>query len=250
MYRIDINSDLGECNDEKGLKRELAILPLISSVNVCCGFHSGKLEFIEQVIEEAVRLGINIGAHPSYPDRAGFGRRAMDIASPELKNLLMIQIEKIRTLATKKGGKMTYVKAHGALYNKIMDDPSEAGLLVEVLKDLGGLALMGLPNTVLEELATKSGLRYIREGFIDRVYTKKGRLLPRFEPDSVIESDEDAIIQAGLMIKEQFIFVEGEKVPMTVDSLCVHGDHVNTASILAAMIRNFKDSDIEIISFD
>ena len=135
MYSIDLNCDLAECNDEEALKRELNILPMLSSVNICCGFHSGKSEYIERIVDEAVQLNLNIGAHPSYPDRAGFGRRPMDIEANELKSLLRIQIEKIKTLCIQKGAQLSYVKPHGALYNKCMDDIDEAKVVIELMKE-------------------------------------------------------------------------------------------------------------------
>ncbi len=250
MFRIDINCDLGECNDEVGLDRELNILRLVSSVNVCCGFHSGKTKYIEKIIEEAVSLGLNIGAHPSYPDRRGFGRRPMEIVATELKNLLIIQIERIWSMVDSKGGKLTYVKPHGALYNKAVGEVEEAQVIVDAVKEFSSkLAIVGLPNCALSNISTKNGLRYIPEGFVDRNYNSKGGLVARTEVDALIEIEDDAVIQAGLLVKDQCVLVEGQKIPMKVDTLCVHGDHTNSLKILSAIVKNFSIAEIEIRSF-
>lgn len=250
MISIDINCDLGECNTPAELEKELEILPLLTSVNICCGFHSGKSEYIEQVVDKAIELGLQIGAHPSYPDRTGFGRRPMEIAPAELKNLLQIQIEKISGLCRTKGGQLSYVKPHGALYNKIMKDDSEAGLLVGLMKEYGGeLALMGLPNSVLQRMSEESEVPYVSEGFIDRAYQIDGQLMNRNQAGALIENPQDAVIQAALMARDQLLLIDGKHITMAVDSLCIHGDNPHALPILSAVVTHFSQVGIQMNPF-
>ena len=247
---IDINCDLGECNDETSLESELEILPLISSANICCGFHSGNSSMIEKVIKAAIEEKVSIGAHPSFPDRAGFGRREMEIEVTQLSGLIQIQLEKIQQICQTNGTKLKYVKPHGALYNMAMQSSNEAQAIISaILQTNSELKLMGQANSVLEKLAKENQISFIREGFIDRQYQKNGQLMPRSINGSLIQSAEEAMIQSCLMVTSQSVMAEGKKIEMPVDSLCIHGDNPAAQSILAAVVQEFDRLQIEITSF-
>ena len=244
---IDINCDLGECNDQEGLDREIELLPLISSVNMSCGFHAGKMEFIERLIGLAVTSGLAVGVHPSYPDKSGFGRRPMQIVPSELKLLIQIQINKIGELLQPYGRSLSHIKPHGALYHAAMKGEDDAKSLIDAILDTDPtLPLMGQPGTALEEMANREGIRYIREGFADRAYSADGTLVPRSEKNAVFTDPEDAVIQTMLLVRNKKVRANGVSIPMKVDSICVHSDNENAYELLAAVNHALKEENIKI----
>ncbi|EGD55393.1 LamB/YcsF family protein [Gordonia neofelifaecis] len=216
---IDLNADLGE-----GVGDDPAMLELVTSANVACGFHAGTPSELLSTCREAVAAGVRIGAQVSYPDLAGFGRRFMDVAPADLLADLTYQIGALRALAESVGGAVEYVKPHGALYNAIVHHTVQAGAVVDAVAS-AGLPLMCLPGSEAERLALDAGLGVIREAFADRGYTAAGTLVPRSEPGALV-TDPDAVAArvVDLVQTGRILAVDGSTVEVSVDSVCLHGD--------------------------
>lgn len=222
---VDLNADVGEGFGRWSLGDDGGLMPLITSANVACGFHAGDPTIIRTTCRSAVRHGVAIGAQVSYPDLAGFGRRFIEIDPSELTDVVLYQIAALEGLARVEGGKVDYVKPHGALYNAIVHHDGQAGAVLDALRQHGGdLALVGLPGGVLESLAAEAGVRVVREGFADRGYTDDGRLVPRGRPGSLLTDPEDVAAQTGRLLEAG------------VDTICVHSDTPG-AAVLAAVVR-------------
>jgi UPF0271 protein len=200
---IDLNADLGE-----GVTNDEGLLAVVTSANLACGFHAGDEETMRRVCEAARECGVVVGAQVSYRDRENFGRKHMDLESHVLTEWVAEQVELLDGIASAAGIEITYVKPHGALYNRVVDDEDQAAA---VLAGSGSLPVLGLPGSAILRLAEAAGRTGVREGFPDRGYTDDGRLVPRDQPGALVE--EAAAIAANA------VDMAGE-----VQSLCVHGD--------------------------
>lgn len=218
---IDLNCDMGE-----GYHTDELIMPYISSANIACGYHAGDEPTIKKTIELALQYGVAIGAHPSYPDRERFGRRNMEMDISELSDILVAQIELIRSIATSAGTSLNHVKPHGALYNSAADNYTIASTVVNAIKSIDPvLKIYGMPNSELENAARKEGIRFCKELFCDRTYTDEGRLTPRTQNNALINSTEEAVLRALQAIKEKTIAsTSGKLINIAPDTLCIHGD--------------------------
>jgi 5-oxoprolinase (ATP-hydrolysing) subunit A len=206
--RIDLNADLGE-----GVTDDPGLLAVVTSANVACGYHAGDVATMTAVCEEAVRHGVVVGAQVSYADREHFGRVALDVAYDELRDEVADQVFTLTRIARHAGLPVAYVKPHGALYNRVVDDEEQARA---VLDGSGDLPVLGLPGSVLLDLAARDGRTVWREGFPDRGYTDgpwTGRLLPRDQPGALLTDPDEVAARAVAMAES------GD-----VDSVCVHGD--------------------------
>ncbi|HET9760107.1 MAG TPA: 5-oxoprolinase subunit PxpA [Nocardioidaceae bacterium] len=206
--RIDLNADLGE-----GVTDDPGLLAVVTSANVACGYHAGDVATMTTVCEVAVRHGVVVGAQVSYADRENFGRVALDTGYDELRHHIADQVFTLTRIARRAGLTVAYVKPHGALYNRVVEDETQARA---VLDGSGDLPVLGLPGSVLLEMAAQIGRSVWREGFPDRGYTDgpwAGRLLPRDRPGAVLTDPEEVAARAVAMARS------GE-----VDSVCVHGD--------------------------
>ncbi|MGZ4475280.1 MAG: 5-oxoprolinase subunit PxpA [Nocardioides sp.] len=200
--RVDLNADLGEeITDDAGL------LALVTSANVACGFHAGNAVIMREVCAEAARLGVAVGAQVSYADRENFGRVALDVPYEVLREQVAEQVGTLSAIAVSEGIAVTYVKPHGALYHRTMDDADQARA---VLDASAALPVLGMPGVLLG-LAAEAGRAVRHEGFPDRGYDDAGRLLPRTEAGALV-TEEAAIVAHALVLAER------------VDSLCLHGD--------------------------
>jgi len=216
---IDLNADLGEgVTDDEGL------LAIVTSANVACGYHAGDVETMRIVCEEAARLGVAVGAQVSYDDRENFGRVARDVAYDVLRDQVADQVTVLAVLAVAAGTRVSYVKPHGALYNRVVDDEEQARA---VLDGSGDLPVLGLPGAVILTLAGERST--FREGFPDRGYTSEGRLVPRDEPGALVE-DVDEIAKNAVRLAPE------------VDSVCVHGDSP-LAVLAATAVRRALEAD-------
>jgi UPF0271 protein len=212
---IDLNADLGEGFGLWRMADDAALLDFVTSANVACGFHAGDPPTMRRVCELAAARDVRVGAHVSYRDLAGFGRRFLDVAPDELRDEITYQIAGLDGMARAAGTRVSYVKAHGALYNRVVDDPHHAAALVEGTRAFDpSLPLLGLPGSTLLSLAAEAGSFTIAEGYPDRRYAPDGRLAPRTEPGSVL-SDPDEVSANAVQLAES-----GE-----VASLCLHGDN-------------------------
>ena len=248
MNSIDINCDLGESYGQFKKGNDDAVFPYISSCNIACGFHGGDPYHMEKTIERAIKHKVQIGAHPSYPDLAGFGRRKIDIPAEELKSQIKYQLAALKGMSESKGAKMNYVKAHGALYNEIAHNSKEAEVFLQAVKEIDPkLAIMGLAGSPFQEQAQKAGFKFIREGFLDRRYLENGKLTSRKEKGSVLESVDESLMQLKLITEEHVVKTSsGKNIPLEIDSLCIHGDNPLAEEILKTIISN---SNIEIKAF-
>ncbi len=237
MTSIDINCDLGESFGQFIMGNDDAIFPHISSCNIACGFHGGDPFHIEKTIKKALHYKVQIGAHPSYPDLAGFGRRKILLSDEELKAAVKYQISALRGMTESLGGKLKYIKAHGALYNSIAHDEKEAETFLSAVKEINpDLAILGLAGSPFQEITKSFGFRFIREGFLDRRYQDDGSLMSRREKGSVLESVEDSLNQfLSIAQKGEVETASGKRIPMEVDSLCIHGDNPLAEEILTAI---------------
>ena len=218
---MDLNADLGEMDTAEGHASDRAILEVVSSASIACGGHAGDAETMARAVEAAGEFGVRLGAHPSYPDREGFGRRSGFMeAGAELRNALERQVGALRDVA---GDGLSYIKPHGALYNDAVADGGLAEMLVGLAEGFG-LPLMGAPVGEVKA-AARGRVSYIAEGFIDRRYEVHGHLVPRSEPGAVLESEAERMGQLeSLALEGRVTMATGEVLQLRCDTLCLHGD--------------------------
>ncbi|WP_139956110.1 5-oxoprolinase subunit PxpA [Flavicella sediminum] len=249
--RIDLNCDVGESYYAKKIGQDEALIPLITSCNIACGFHGGDPLTIQNAIVLAIKNGVQIGAHPSYPDLENFGRKKMDLSSVELKASLRYQIGVIQKLTEFHGGKMSHVKPHGALYNEAAKDFNLAVEIAEVIKSFGqNLIFLGQANSQMEKAAALVGIPFVKEVFADRTYTNNGLLVPRTKKGAVISSVKASSKQALQMLLENKVStIEGELLHIEAESICVHGDSENALVFVNKLRKDFLNKNIQIKSF-
>lgn len=224
MRYVDLNADLGE-----EITDDAALLEIVTSANVACGYHAGTAEIMAFVCGRAAALGVSVGAQVSYDDRAGFGRVPLDVAPDLLRAQVADQVGALSTLAAAAGTEVRYVKPHGALYHRVLDDPEQAQAVLDGSGDLDVLTMPGK----LADLAVTAGRRVRLEGFPDRAYDDRGRLVDRAEPGAVL-TDTDAIVTNALALADH------------VDSLCLHGDNVGAVAHAKAVRRALEAADLEL----
>lgn len=235
---MDLNSDLGEGFGAWALTDDAALLEIVSSANVACGFHAGDPHIMRRVCAQAVARGVAIGAQVSYRDLAGFGRRFIDVDPVVLADEVLYQIGALEACARAAGGRVAYVKPHGALYNVAVADPAHAGAVVDGVRAFGGLPVLGLPGSQLLASAERAGLRPVREAFADRAYLPDGGLVPRAEPDAVLTDPVEMSARVlRLLERGELVAVDGSVLTGGAESLCVHGD-TQGAVALAAAVRD------------
>lgn len=232
---IDINADMGESYGRYQLTDDEVIMPLISSANVACGYHAGDAHHIEQTIIKAKKHGLRVGAHPSYPDLQGFGRRYMKVPAEELASMIRYQVVAVKGICEVHDMPLSYVKPHGALYNRMARDEQEARIVIDAVRSIDkSLPIMVLAHSAAERVATELGANLIREAFIDRRYAAQDQLAARKERNGVIHDPQEAYEQLSLMVKKKQVkLADGSIVPMKADSYCIHGDNPRAKEILA-----------------
>ncbi|MEU4657502.1 5-oxoprolinase subunit PxpA [Streptomyces sp. NPDC023723] len=248
---IDLNADLGEGFGRWTLTDDDALLSVVTSANVACGFHAGDPSVMRRVCDRAAERGVRIGAQVSYRDLAGFGRRAMDVPADELAAEVAYQIGALRVFARAAGTDVVYVKPHGALYNRTVRDDEQAGAVVAGVRLAGGdLPVLGLPGSRLLAAAGAAGLTGVPEAFADRAYTPEGTLVPRREPDSVV-TDADAVVRRAVAfaVDGTVRAVDGSTVTVAARSLCVHGDTPGAARIAARVRTALAAAGVEVGPF-
>ena len=250
MKRIDLNCDMGESYGAWKMGMDAQIMPLISSANIACGFHAGDPATIRQTVKLAVEHGVAVGAHPSLPDLMGFGRRVMQIKPQEMYDLVLYQAGAVQAFVRAAGGRLHHVKCHGALYNMSADDLALSRAMAQAVKDLGGgVILYGLANSPMLAVAKELGLQVAGEGFADRGYTDAGRLAARGEAGGMIEDETRAVAQALTMIEAGYVTsLSGKQVPVTIDTLCLHGDQPGAVAFACALRESFSKRSISISS--
>jgi UPF0271 protein len=243
MLRIDLNSDIGE-----NIGDDVALMDIVSSVNIACGAHAGNLETMENCVRLAINKGVAIGAHPGYPDKENFGRVFIPMEESALYQTLEEQIKSIKEITEKLGGRLNHVKPHGALYNYGSRDEITAQLIVQVIKDIDPkLILFGLPNSVMSKVAKKAGIRFAAEGFSDRAYQADGNLVSRSEPGAVIKESEAVAARAQQMAIEKTVTaISGETLSIPIETLCLHGDTSGAVELAKAISEKLKESTFQI----
>lgn len=221
-YPIDLNADLGE-----GGQHDEALLQLITSANIACGGHTGDRQTMEKAVKLAHHQIVNIGAHPSYPDREHFGRKAITITDAALTDSLYEQISNLKAVCDAVGAKLFHVKPHGALYNQAAYSERLGHVLINVIKKIDpNLRLMVLASSPLVGLAKHCGLAVIEEAFADRAYLTDGSLAPRELAGAVIEDDEQVLKQVEKLINQQAITtLDDNEIVISANSICLHGDN-------------------------
>ncbi|MFK7983343.1 MAG: 5-oxoprolinase subunit PxpA [Saprospiraceae bacterium] len=236
--QIDLNCDMGESYGNYKIGNDDQVMPYITSCNVACGFHGGDPLQIEKTIKNALKYGLQIGAHPGLPDLQGFGRRRMQIPADELRAIIKYQIAAIKGITESLGGKLTYVKPHGALYNMAADDAAIAQSIVQAIQEIDeAMAFMGLAGSEpMEQTAKKAGIRFIAEAFADRRYTPNGRLQSRSIEGAVIHDVQKAAAQVLALAKDkQVTSSENTILNLAAQSICIHGDNPKIGAILQAI---------------
>ncbi len=241
---IDLNSDLGESLGAWSMGDDDAMLDIVSSANVACGFHAGDPAGILGTLKAAHARGVAVGAHVAYPDLVGFGRRNMDVASSDLVADVIYQIGALQGLAHAAGTRVTYVKPHGALYNTIAHDERQARDVIAAIRAVdGSLALVALAGSPLVQWAQDAGLRVIAEAFADRAYTPQGTLVSRREKGAVLH-DSALVAQRMLRLVREGVVeaVDGSLARVQAQSICVHGDSAGAVE-MARAVRMALESD-------
>jgi UPF0271 protein len=248
---IDINSDMGESFGSYTMGDDEALLSYVTSANIACGFHGGDPRTIDATVAQAAGRGITIGAHVSYPDLVGFGRRSMRVSADELVTDVLYQIGALEAFCRRHGTAVRYVKAHGALYNDLADDEDLAAAFADAVAAYGGdLAALVLAGSPAVQVLARKGIRVIREGFADRGYTPAARLVPRRQPGAVI-TDPAVVAERGWRIATGagIESADGTPLALEVDSLCVHGDTPGAVELARALRDGLAARSVPVAAF-
>lgn len=251
MVAVDLNADLGESFGHWALGDDEALLGVITSANVACGFHAGDPATLVRSCALAVERGVTVGAQVGYRDLAGFGRRFIDMTPDDLYADVVYQIGALDAVARTHGTRVRYVKPHGALYNAVVHHHVQAEAVVEAVADLDAtLPLLGLPGSVLLDLAEDAGLPCIREVFADRGYTDEGTLVPRGTRGALLYDPTEIAERATRMVVEGVVeSTTGESVAVDADSVCLHGDSPTAVAAAKAVRASLEDADVSLRAF-
>ncbi|MDB6452968.1 LamB/YcsF family protein [Falsirhodobacter sp. 20TX0035] len=248
---IDLNSDLGEGYGAWSMGDDPTMLGIVSSANVACGFHAGDPAGILQTLRQAVERGVVVGAHVSYPDRVGFGRRNMDVTSAELTADVIYQIGALQGLAQAAGTRVRYVKPHGALYNTIAADARQADAVIAGMLAVDpSLVMMGLAGAPILDRARAAGLPVVAEAFADRAYTSEGTLVSRRETGAVLH-DPDTVAARMLRLAAEGVIeaIDGSTLELQADSICIHGDSPGAVAMAQRVREVLVQGGVAIRSF-
>jgi 5-oxoprolinase (ATP-hydrolysing) subunit A len=250
MHAIDINCDMGESTSlwKYSVENDIALFPYISSINLACGFHAGDAHTMHELADAALTAGIAIGAHPGFADRENFGRTNQSLAPSQVYDIVLYQIGALDAFLKIRGTKLHHVKPHGALYNMAAKEEVLAEAICNAVKDYDkALLLYGLSGSELIGAADKIGLSCCSEVFADRSYQDDGSLTPRVADNAMIETKEAAIQQVLQMVKEQSVrSVNGKMVPITAQTICIHGDGIHALEFARAIHRTLQAEQISI----
>jgi 5-oxoprolinase (ATP-hydrolysing) subunit A len=251
VARIDLNADLGEGFGRYRLPHEDALLDLVTSANVACGFHAGDPVVMRETVAAASRRGVAVGAHPGYPDLAGFGRRDLSATPAEIIAIVIYQIGALAAVCRAEGTRLRYVKPHGALYNRAARDRAAAEAIAEAVRSTDpSLILLGLAGSELVHAARDAGLATAEEAFADRAYEPDGSLTPRGEPDAVLADPAHCADRAARMALDGIVTTsDGSVLEIAPDSICVHGDGPAALAVLTAVHDRLRASGVEIRAF-
>lgn len=226
MSPINLNADLGESFGAWRMGDDAALLQVIGSANIACGFHAGDPVVMRETVRLAVANGVSLGAHPAFPDLQGFGRRVMQLSPQELEATILYQVGALQAMAAAEGGRVSHVKPHGALNNMACADEAMATTVARAVKALDReLILLAPAHSALERAGEAAGLRVAREVFADRSYQPDGQLTPRSQPGAVLHGAQDCVQHVLRMLEAGgIVTADGQRLPTRIDSICVHGD--------------------------
>jgi 5-oxoprolinase (ATP-hydrolysing) subunit A len=248
---IDLNSDVGESFGSYRMGADEDLLGQVSSANVACGFHAGDPRTMDGTVRLAAAAGVVVGAHVSYPDLVGFGRRRMQLSAEELITDVLFQIGALEAFCRRHGTSVRYVKAHGALYNDLADDEDLAAAFADAVLAYGGdLAVLVLAGSPAVAVLRSRQIRAVQEGFADRGYTPAGRLVSRRAPgavltDPAVVADRGARIAAGEPIEAS----DGSAIVLDAESLCLHGDTPGAVELARALRRSLAEHAVAVAPF-
>lgn len=239
MYKVDLNSDLGESFGAYTMGMDEAVIAHVSSANVACGYHASDPLVMDKTVAACKAAGVAVGAHPGFPDLQGFGRRNMACTPKEVKAYVQYQLGAILAFTAAHGIKLQHCKPHGALYNMAAKDEALAMAIAEAVASVDkDIILMGGSGSKMLEAGRKLGLRVASEVFADRAYQADGSLVPRSKPGAVIHDKDEAIARTIKMVKEgKVIAITGEEVPLEAHSICVHGDNPSAVEF----VKNIRE---------
>jgi len=252
MLSIDLNCDLGEIDGPAGETLDAQLMPYVSSINVACGGHAGGPDRIRKVVERALNLHLAIGAHPGYADRVNFGRIVVPMSPQEIHDLVSQQIQVVARIVEEFGATLHHVKPHGALYNLAATSPETAFAIAEAVQAFDpDCRLVGLSGSRLPEAATAVGLRTLHEVFADRNYLGDGSLVPRSQPNAVLHDASQIAARAVSIVEtSEVLEIDGTRLKLKCDSLCIHSDTPDAVMIAAEIQRVFDARAIEIRAAD
>ncbi|TAK50380.1 MAG: 5-oxoprolinase subunit PxpA [Xanthobacteraceae bacterium] len=235
--RVDLNCDMGESFGAWTMGDDAALLDVVSSASIACGFHAGDLDVMLATVRAAKAKGVAIGAHPSFHDLQGFGRRRMALTAAEIEALVAYQTGALMGVAALAGHRVSHVKPHGALSNMACEDEAIAAAIARAIQRVDpALVFVVLPLTAMERAGTKAGLKLAREVYADRAYADDGTLVPRGQPGAVLHDAAEVAARVAAMVREQAITtVSGRKLAVAVDTVCVHGDTPGAVAIARAV---------------
>lgn len=243
MRQIDLNCDMGESFGIWRLGQDEQVMPHITSANVACGLHGGDPSVMIATVKLAKKWGVSVGAHPSFPDLQGFGRRPMKMSAEEIRGYVLYQIGALWAIAKAEGVKLVHVKPHGALYNVASMDKSVAYPIVSAIAGFSKeLRLYCLPGSELEAAGHEFGLNVIAEGFVDRAYEPNGSLVDRNLPGSVASDAAQAVKQALLLASGEIVCRDGSLLKLSVGTLCIHGDTAGAPEIAREVNASLREA--------
>jgi len=248
---MDLNSDLGESFGAWTLGDDEAVLGLVTSANVACGFHAGDPSTLRRTCALAAERGVVVGAQVGYPDLVGFGRRFVDVEPGQLADDVVYQLGALDGLCRVAGTSVRYVKPHGALYNAVVHHEAQAAAVVAAVRDYdAALPVLGLPGSALLRHAEAAGLRAVPEFFADRGYTPAATLVPRAQPGALLHEPEAVAARVLRMVREGVVTsVDGDDVAVAAESVCVHGDSPGAVAMAAAVRAALEDAGVELRPF-
>ncbi len=252
VLRIDLNSDVGESFGAWTLGDDAELIPLVTSANVACGFHAGDPRVIERTVGLAAASGVAVGAHPAYPDLAGFGRRALGMSAADLEAAVLYQVAAVAGFAHAAGVELRHVKAHGALYNVAARDRAVAGAIARGVRRFSGdLVLVGLAGSALLEAGHEEGLTVAAEAFADRAYEPDGSLRPRHLSGAVLHDPQQAAHQALGIVRDGGVRTsDGSWFPVRADTLCIHGDTPGAPIVARAVGDALRAAGVRVASME
>ena len=250
MFSVDLNCDMGESFGAWRMGRDAELMDYVSSVNIACGFHAGDATVIRKTVETAINKNVRVGAHPSFPDLQGFGRREMKMSPAEIFDIVLYQVAALKGICEAFGGVLHHVKPHGALYNQAAKDVVIAEAIAKAVAAIdANLIFYGLSNSFLISEAERINLKTASEVFADRTYQTDGTLTPRVQSNALIETIEKSVEQVLQMIKSQTVTAtNGEQISITAETVCIHGDGEHALEFAKTINRALIDNDIKMQS--